>query len=218
MNGVIFNRSVATGVGQKGLIPSILLCLGLAAIGCSDEGMMAPAMGTAGTAAPAAGTTGATAGTGTGATAGTGTGATAGMGTGATAGTGTGATAGSGTGAMAGTGGGTGTAATLTQVFSVFQTECGVCHAMNPSPSSNGMLGALRNKEAFYAAVVSKPAAGPCAGKGNYVTPGMPAQSVLLQKLMPNPSCGVQMPQGGMLTAPEIAMFESWIMAGALNN
>lgn len=54
-------------------------------------------------------------------------------------------------------------------------------------------------------------------GITDYILPGNPASSLVLQKL--NGSCAPQMPLGGTaFTAGEIAEFTNWINAGAPNN
>jgi hypothetical protein len=54
-------------------------------------------------------------------------------------------------------------------------------------------------------------------GITDYVSPGNPSASLVLQKL--NGSCAPQMPEtGALFTAAQIAEFTSWINAGAPNN
>jgi len=220
--------------------------LALAAVGCSEETGMTPGpmMMTAGTTATTAGTGAAGTGTagattaGTGATAGTGTTGAAGAGTGAagtsstTAGTGAAGmasgTAGmppvtAGTGAAGGGAAGTGApagAATLTMVAEkIYSAQCAVCHGMAAGEARNGNLGGILNKQQFYDAVVGKAStSAACMGKGMYVVPGNPAESLLLKKLMPSPPCGAQMPPGSELPAEDIALLTSWIMGGAKND
>jgi hypothetical protein len=221
VNAVILNRS---NVWMFVAVSAVL-----AAMGCSDDAMNVGPVGTGGTGAaagsmaPAAGTTAAAAGT-TAAAAGTtaaaaGTTATA-AGTGATtAGTGAGVAGTGMTGGTAGTGT-SGAAPTLTEVYDmVYVTNCAVCHGMAPSDNTNGKLGMIRGKQAFYDALVNKPTQGvQCTGKGMYIVPGNPAMSVLVQKVSSTPPCGVEMPVGGMLQPAEVKMLTDWIMAGAMNN
>ncbi len=160
-----------------------------------------------------AGTTGAAAGTGAAGMMAPAAGTTAtAAGTGAPA-AGTGTTGASGTGA-------TGAAPTLTDLYDmVYVTNCAVCHGMMPSDNTNGKLGMIRNKQAFYDALVNKPAQGvQCTGKGMYIVPGNPTMSLLVQKVSSTPPCGVEMPVGGMLQPTEVKMLTDWIAAGAMNN
>ncbi len=54
-------------------------------------------------------------------------------------------------------------------------------------------------------------------GIADYIVPGNPASSLVLQKL--NGTCAPQMPDGGpFLTTAQIAEFTNWINAGAPNN
>lgn len=227
VNAVILNRSnVGRSLGQKHWM-FVAVSAVLAAVGCSDDAPMnVGPVGTAGTTgaaagsmAPAAGTTAAAAGT-TAAAAGT-TAAAAGT-TAAAAGTSAG-TAGTGAAGMAAGTAGTGTsgaAPTLTEVYDmVYVTNCAVCHGMAPSDNTNGKLGMIRGKQAFYDALVNKPTQGvQCTGKGMYIVPGNPAMSVLVQKVSTTPPCGVEMPVGGMLQPAEVKMLSDWIAAGAMNN
>jgi polyvinyl alcohol dehydrogenase (cytochrome) len=50
------------------------------------------------------------------------------------------------------------------------------------------------------------------------VVPGNPDQSLLVQKLRPNPPCGGQMPPGASLTQEEIDQVAMWIQLGAMDN
>ncbi len=195
---------------------------GTGAAGSATAG--ATAAGTGATAG--AGTTGAAGTTGTAGTASTiaGTGAagmasgTAGMPPAGTAGTGAAGTGAAGGGA-AGTGA-SGGAATLTMVAEkIYSTQCAVCHGMAAGESRNGNLGGILNKQQFYDAVVGKAStSAACMGKGMYIVPGNPAESLLLKKLMPSPPCGAQMPPGSELPAEDIALLTSWIMGGAKND
>jgi hypothetical protein len=216
----------------------------LAAVGCGGDpavttnpmtmggtGVPAAGAGAAGTAAmPGAGTTG-TAGTtaagvgasGSVAVAGS---SAAGMGAAGTVAAGTGAAgmAAAGTGA-AGTGAAGGGAPAGPATFSaVYEAvwgasstgRCVFCHGMGPTDGTNGNLGMVMNKEAFYAATVNMPAKGSmCMGKGMYIVPGSPETSLLLQKLKDPPPCGSVMPVGGMLSDEDIKLLTDWIMAGA---
>ena len=51
------------------------------------------------------------------------------------------------------------------------------------------------------------------------VEPGKPDESLMLQKLSPNPPCGNRMPVGGNpFTDAQLEMIRSWIAAGAKND
>lgn len=101
----------------------------------------------------------------------------------------------------------------------IYLMKCAICHSMRPSPETNGNLGGIRDKTAFYLALVGRPAQGPqCAGQWDYVTPHQPHNSLLVQKLGTKPPCGVQMPVGGTLDASEVSMITQWIAAGAIDN
>jgi hypothetical protein len=102
----------------------------------------------------------------------------------------------------------------------VYITNCAVCHGMAPS-ASNGNLGNIRGtKDTFFMTLVNKPAQGTsCMGKGMYIVPSQPAQSVLIQKISQDtPPCGARMPPSGPLQAADIKLVTDWVMAGALNN
>lgn len=97
--------------------------------------------------------------------------------------------------------------------------KCAACHSMAPSDNQNGKLGMLRSKDQLYVALVNKPAQGSmCMGKGTYIIPGKPEQSLLIQKLSAKPPCGVTMPLGGGLELTHVEMLSAWIAAGAMNN
>lgn len=205
------NRSnVARGLGRN--LPKltfVAVWAVLAAVGCGDDSGTTPSPNTA--AGTGAGTSPGTAGSGT----------AAGMG--AAAGSTVGASGSGVTGGAAGTGASSGAAPTLQMVYDmVYMTQCAICHGMKPSATANGNLGDIRgSKDAFYTAFVSKPAIGAlCGGKGTYVVPGQPAQSLLIQKITQDtPPCGgTRMPPTGPLEPADIKLVTDWVMAGALNN
>lgn len=227
MNAVNFDR-------KHSQLTFLAVCAVLAAFGCSDDPGTTPGgqgmagTGTAGSTAAGSTAAGSTAAgsTAAGSTAAGSTAAgmgAAGMAT-ATAGTGTTATAGTGATATAGTGATMGPAPTLQNVYDmVYQSggNCAVCHGMAPKDGTNGNLGSIvGGKQAFYDKLVSKPAMGSqCMGKGMYIVPGKPAESLLYQKVsQAMPPCGVQMPVGGMLMPAELKLLSDWITAGAMNN
>lgn len=79
----------------------------------------------------------------------------------------------------------------------------------------------MSNAQTAYANLVGKAADGiDCGGTGLVrVTPGLPAQSLIIRKLLGTAECGVQMPDGfPALSATEIDVFQKWISAGAKND
>jgi hypothetical protein len=88
------------------------------------------------------------------------------------------------------------------------------CHG-NPS-----LTPAMMSAAEAYTAIVGVAATGSCSGGGNYVTPGDPDASVLMQVLdAPNCANNLQMPIGGQpLGADQRASIRAWIMSGAPNN
>jgi hypothetical protein len=156
-------------------------------------------------------------------------------GTGGTIGTGgsSGMTAGSG-GMTGGSGGGGSTdMATHEPKFSVIFKEIignskvgycafGACHGGAPSPADNGGLQLYATDATMTrAALVSKTSTSPmCTGK-TYVVPGKPEESLLLEKLKANPSCGMQMPLtpiGHYLDDAQLMQVETWIKNGAMDD
>jgi hypothetical protein len=72
--------------------------------------------------------------------------------------------------------------------------------------------------EAAYAALSGKSSASNLCGGGKLLVPGAPNDSLFYTKLAGSP-CGDRMPQGAdPLTADELAMVKSWILAGAKND
>ena len=113
------------------------------------------------------------------------------------------------------------TAATWTAVHTIISARCGNnCHLKANGPSGNLRLD---NKNMAYANLVNVDVANNCGAITKRVVPSNAAQSKLYVKVSsPNATianCGNRMPNGGaMLPAAEIAAFQSWINAGALNN
>lgn len=97
--------------------------------------------------------------------------------------------------------------------------HCDMCHGLPAYDLSNGNLATGTDKAATYASLVGKASTSSmCAGKV-FVVPNHPESSLLLQKLLPNPPCGLRMPNGGAnLTAAQLEMVRSWIAAGALDD
>lgn len=98
----------------------------------------------------------------------------------------------------------------------VTNAHCDMCHGLPGFDQSNGNLSTGMDKASTYQALVGKPSASSkCAGRVQ-VVPGHPEQSLLLQKVMPNPPCGLRMPNGGApLSDAQVEMIRSWIAAGA---
>jgi hypothetical protein len=70
-----------------------------------------------------------------------------------------------------------------------------------------------------HASLLAATAIGPlCNGGQKLVVPGMPDQSLLVQKLRANPPCGTQMPPGSTLMPEEIDQIAKWIQMGAMND
>jgi len=69
------------------------------------------------------------------------------------------------------------------------------------------------------ATLLAATAHGPGCNAGQMmVVPNNPDQSLLVQKLRPNPPCGGQMPPGASLTPEEIDQVAMWIQLGAMDN
>jgi hypothetical protein len=112
-------------------------------------------------------------------------------------------------------------AATFTQVYEmlfprVTNAHCDMCHGLPPYDLSNGNLTTGTDKATTYAALVGKSSTSSMCKGRVLVAPSHPENSLLLQKLEPNPPCGLRMPNGGAtLTDTQIELVRSWIAAGA---
>ena len=116
------------------------------------------------------------------------------------------------------------TAATFTEIYTMFfprttNAHCDMCHGLPPYDLSNGNFTTGFDKQSTYDATVGKTSTSSlCMGR-SFVVPGKPEESLLLQKLLPDPPCGIRMPNGGMaLSDTQIEMFRSWIADGAKDN
>lgn len=115
-------------------------------------------------------------------------------------------------------------AATFTEVYEmlfprVTNAHCDMCHGLPPFDLSNGNLTTGTDKASTYAALVGKSSTSSMCQGRVLVDPSHPETSLLLQKLEPNPPCGLRMPNGGAtLTNTQIELVRSWIAAGAANN
>ena len=113
---------------------------------------------------------------------------------------------------------------TFTEIFETLfppttNARCNFCHSMPASDISNGNLSTGTAQDTAYAALVGTTSSSSrCAGK-QFVVPFHPEQSLLLEKLQDEPSCGDRMPLGGMaLSETELEVVRSWIAAGAKND
>lgn len=84
---------------------------------------------------------------------------------------------------------------------------CIVCHG----PAALGGLGLGSTAASAYAALVDVESS--CNGL-DYVEPGNSSASFLVEKLMPGPSCGSQMPLGDTFTG-DVNVIMDWIDSGA---
>ena len=115
-------------------------------------------------------------------------------------------------------------AATFGDVYAMLfprttNAHCDMCHGLPPFDQSNGNLSTGMDRASTYAALVGKPSTSSMCGGRTIVVAGHPEQSLLLQKVLPNPPCGLRMPNGGAaLSDTQTEMIRSWIAAGALDN
>lgn len=128
---------------------------------------------------------------------------------------------------QAGTGGGASLqapAATFTQVYQMLfprttNAHCDMCHGLPPFDQSNGNLTTGMDRASTRAALVGKASGSSMCSGRVLVVPGQPESSLLLQKVRPNPPCGLRMPIGGAtLTDAQVELIRSWIAAGALDD
>lgn len=121
-------------------------------------------------------------------------------------------------------GSGAGPAAKWSEIFDMIvpmptAARCVSCHGMPANDLANGNLHLGADKETAYKALVGvKSMSTRCMNK-TLVDPGHPESSLMLQKLSPNPPCGMRMPIGPTyLTDAQLEMIRSWIAAGAMDN
>lgn len=86
----------------------------------------------------------------------------------------------------------------------IFNSQCTSCHGNNGNISFTTYANTTSGTGNFYGA--------------NLIISGDADASGLVDKIEPNPESGSRMPQGGSLTATEIATIKAWINQGALNN
>ena len=131
--------------------------------------------------------------------------------------------------------------------WSVMFTRCVICHGppntnadQNPDNPFDGQIPGGASVEALtalnltgsntmdttswatesWSAVVDALAADPglCAGQGILVIPNDSPNSIMVQKLRAEQTCGTEMPPGQVLSEPIIQVVEEWISLGAPNN
>jgi len=104
---------------------------------------------------------------------------------------------------------------TFSQVYlTIISGRCTGCHG-----GSGGLN--MSTQATAYANLVNVMAAGAaCGSSGQFrVVPGSSATSLLFNKVNGTQTCGAQMPRGGAaLPAAQVALIQSWIDHGALNN
>jgi len=114
---------------------------------------------------------------------------------------------------------------TFTQVYSdVLSGYCLPCHAPGGVGASAGGLD-MSTQALGYANLQKSASGSSCAaGAPKRVIPGNAAMSLLVQKVMSNPPCGLQMPYGcgssamPCLTADQVEEVAQWINGGAAND
>jgi hypothetical protein len=115
-------------------------------------------------------------------------------------------------------------AATFSDVYAMLfprttNAHCDMCHGLPPFDQSNGNLFTGMDRASTYAALVGKPSTSSMCGGRVFVVAGHPEQSLLLQKVMASPPCGLRMPNGGAaLSDTQTEMIRSWIAGGALDD
>ncbi len=131
--------------------------------------------------------------------------------------------------------------------WSVMFTRCVICHGpannnvdQNPDNPLDGQIPGGASADALaalnltgtnvmdttdwaiesYPAVVGALAANPglCAGQGTLVVPSDSANSIFLQKVRGEQTCGTEMPPGQILGEPILQVIEEWIDLGAPEN
>lgn len=115
-------------------------------------------------------------------------------------------------------------AASFTEVYGALfprssSGQCDMCHALPAHDVVNGMLETGMTKESAYEALVDKTSQSSRCMSLPMVMPGKPETSLFYLKLLPDPPCGVRMPNGGRpLSDDQLEMVRSWIAAGAPND
>lgn len=124
----------------------------------------------------------------------------------------------------------------FTRVYAeVIQPKCSndFCHFNSVSIRYSALD--LSSQVRSYWSLVGQPGIGPaCSQNGLRVAPGRPNDSILYQKLLPSPPCGIQMPadtatfstngtsnltfSGPALSADQLQLIHDWIQEGAQNN
>jgi hypothetical protein len=115
-------------------------------------------------------------------------------------------------------------AATFSAVYEMMfpmqtNARCNACHANPANDVGNGNLQMGMDKATAYAALVGKTSTSSRCMNRPLVMPNKPDQSLFYIKLVPNPPCGVRMPNGGnAFTEEQLGMVRSWIAGGAKND
>ena len=115
-------------------------------------------------------------------------------------------------------------AAKWSEIYPMFfpmstNARCHACHGAPPNDVANGNLGVGMTQDSAYAALVGKKSMSSRCMQATIVEQGKPDESLMLQKLSPNPPCGNRMPIGGTpFTDTQLEMIRSWIAAGAKND
>jgi hypothetical protein len=100
-------------------------------------------------------------------------------------------------------------------VTDVMKSSCIACHSVMTAPLFGGLVlegnfvPNLVDKPATYMAVTDKT---PCVPGAKLIDSNMPANSVMLKKILGTQSCGVPMPQVGMLTQAQKDCLQQWIL------
>jgi len=97
--------------------------------------------------------------------------------------------------------------------------QCEMCHALPAHDVVNGMLETGMTKDSAYDALVGPMSQSSRCMSRPLIVPGEPDMSLFYLKLLPDPPCGVRMPNGGrQLSDDELEVVRSWIVAGAPND
>jgi hypothetical protein len=124
----------------------------------------------------------------------------------------------------------------FTKVYEdVIQPKCSndYCHYNGVSIRYSALD--LSSKVRAYWSLIGLPCLGPaCSQSGMRVVPWQPDQSIMYQKLLPSPPCGIQMPadsttfytngtsdlkfSGTALAADDLQLIHDWIQEGAQDN
>lgn len=95
-----------------------------------------------------------------------------------------------------------------TTATSILQTQCLACHSTASRQGdldleAPGLPGRLYTTNSVQ-----------CGDERPLADSNNPANSYFLNKLSPDPACGVRMPQGGQLSQAQVACLAEWLAAG----